>query len=60
MSNSNGNNYLKSEALDYDYETQMKTYFGKEEKMKNIIKKFDTNKISTTKYNLFTFYQKVY
>jgi len=52
------NDYLKSEALDYDYITQMKTYFGTEEKKKNIHKKYVTNKISTTKYNFLTFVPK--
>ena len=48
----------KTEALDYDRFTQIKTYFGVEEKKKNIHKKYVTNKISTTKYNLFTFLPK--
>lgn len=55
---SNDNVYMKSEALDYDFKTQMKIYFGTEEKKKNICKKYVTNKISTTKYNLFTFLPK--
>jgi phospholipid-transporting ATPase len=50
--------YLKSEGLDYDIYRQIKIYFGKEEKKKNIIKNYVTNKISTTKYNFFTFLPK--
>jgi hypothetical protein len=58
MKNGNSCEYMKSQALDYDYFTQMKTYFGKEEKMKNLNKKYDSNKISTTKYTIFTFVPK--
>lgn len=50
--------YLKTEALDYDVNTQMKIYFGKSERKKNIFKRYVTNKISTTKYNLLTFFPK--
>ena len=50
---------IKTDALDYDIFTQIKTYFGGvEEKKKNIHKKYVTNKISTTRYNLFTFFPK--
>lgn len=55
---SNTQPYLKTEALDYDVNTQMKIYFGKTERKKNIFKRYVTNKISTTKYNLFTFFPK--
>lgn len=50
--------YIRTEALDYDKKSQMKIYFGTSERKKNIFKKYVTNKISTTKYNLFTFLPK--
>ena len=53
MSN-NTQPYIRTDALDYDIHTQMKIYFGKSERKKNIFKKYVTNKISTTKYNLFS------
>jgi hypothetical protein len=59
--NSMSNNtqpYIKTEALDYDVNSQMKIYFGKSERKKNIFKRYITNKISTTKYNLFSFFPK--
>jgi len=56
--NNNTQPYIKTEALDYDSQSQMKIYFGKSERKKNIFKRFVTNKISTTKYNLLTFFPK--
>ncbi len=58
MKNSDKQPYLKTEGNDYDAKYQMKIYFGKSEKSKNDFKGFVNNKISTTKYNLATFFPK--
>jgi len=50
--------YLQTSALDYEVRSHMKIYFGKTERKKNISKRFINNKITTTKYNLFTFFPK--
>ena len=51
-------NNFESEAIDYDKKLQMKVYFGNGEINKNISKNYVSNRISTTKYNLFSFIPK--
>ena len=53
------NDYLKSEALDYDYITQMKTYFGTEEKKKTFIKNMLLIKYQQQNITFLHLFQKV-
>lgn len=54
----NDSMYIRTEGLDYESKSQMKLYFGKLERKKNIFKKYVNNRISTTKYNILSFFPK--